>query len=193
MHSKPRPSGRVKAHRVNLDGSWTPLTSFVHNDVLFDWATIVGNLLSKQGVNYAIGGMYIEFQNVASPGDHVPVPNVNRADGVAYYNDLATSPDTDYLRVPVIASTLASTDPMNFPGGNEVTFFAQTSGLVGVHGKPFSDVDNSVVYGGALVSFVNEADPTQDLVFSRFYFDIPSQQPKLSTSQIGLEWPVTLE
>lgn len=208
----PTPRGRVRAHRVTqvrrnpgkstrkilpgpngLAHAWDPVTPFVHNDVLYDWATIVGKLLLKQGVKFGIGGMYIEFQNVASPGDPVAAPAVDRAGGAAYYADLATSPDTDYLRVPLIAGTLNSTDADLFPGGNEATFFAQTSGVAGVHGKPFSDANNSVVFGGALVAFVDEDDPTQDLVFSRFYFGEADQQPKLATSQIGLEWPVRFD
>lgn len=183
----PGPDGRLH--------HWSQRTEFQPNLVLYEWGAIVGNLLLKQGLKFGIGGMYLEFANVASPGDPVPVPPLERdpSMGVAYYDDLATSPDTDYLRVPLVAGTLNSSDATNFPKGNSPTFFAQSTGLVGVHGKPFSDVNNSVVFGAALVAFLDQDDPTQDLVFSRFYFDVSSQQPKLATSQIGIEWPVDLE
>jgi hypothetical protein len=52
--------------------------------------------------------------------------------------------------------------------------------------------DNSTVFGGALVAFVDEDDHTRDLVLSRFYVSPRAQQPKLSTSQVGFEWRVKL-
>lgn len=208
------PRGRVRAHRVDplravvrggvlgyegemyygLPVGWTPITPFRSNTVLYEWGAIVGKLLLKQGLQYGIGGMYIEFENVADPDDPVAAPTVERDPemGVEYYDGLALSSDRDYLRVPLIAGTLNSSDDDDFPKGNEPTFFAQTSGLTGVHGKTFSDSSNSKVFGAALVAFPNEDDPTQDLVFARFYFDVEDQQVKLATSQIGIEWPITL-
>lgn len=152
-------------------------------------------MLLKQGLQYGIGGMFFEFENVADSDDAVSSPTVNRdpAEGVEYYNGLADSADRDYLRVPLIAGLLNSSDEVNFPNGNTPTFFAQTTGVAGVHGKPFSDASNSKVFGGALVAFVDNDDPTRDLVLSRFYFDPAAQQVKLSTSQIGLEWQVILD
>ncbi len=221
----PLPVGRVRMHKVNevfikcgrsvgkststaARGSiwqemfksgkmpgWHPSTDWIKNTVLFEWGAIIGNLLLKQGLNFGIGGMYMEFTNVASPGDTVSPPTLTRdADqGVSYYNQLITSPDTDYLRVPLIAGVMNISDILNFPKGNLPTFFAQTSGMVGVHGKPFGDAYNSTVFGGALVAFVNPTDATQDLVFSRYYLTGDLQQVKLPTSQIGVEWALTLE
>jgi hypothetical protein len=165
------------------------------NEFLYEWGAIVGNLLLRQGLSYGIGGMYIEFCNVASPGDTVPPPTFTRdADqGIAYYDALAESGNQDYLRVPLTAGTLLVSDETNFPYGNQPTFFAMTQGLVGVNGLPFSDINNSVVYGGALVSFVDANDPTQDLILSRFYSTTAAQQPKLPNSQVGFEWQITLE
>jgi hypothetical protein len=39
---------------------------------------------------------------------------------------------------------------------------------------------------------VDPTDATQDKLFSCFYFDPANQQPKLATSQVGIEWEVTL-
>lgn len=208
-------SGRVRGWQVNprlslLEGErhgllgdstfqerrwgWRNPGNWVHNDILYEWGALVGRLLLRQGLNFGIGGMYIEYANVASPGDPVTVPTVTRdADqGVDYYNDLADSADLDYLRVPLIAGTIDSSDSIKFPKDNQLTFFAQTSGVEGVHGKPFSDVNNSVAYGGALVAFVDDSDYTQDLVLSRFYFSVDEQMPKLATGQIGYEWKLLL-
>lgn len=196
---------RVRLHECERGGAgpggiherrwgWERPTNWHHNDILYEWGALVGRLLLRQGLNYGIGGMYIEFANVASPGDPVTPPDVSRdaGQGVDYYNDLSTSPDFDYLRVPLIAGTIDSSDQTRFPKGNQLTFFAQTSGVEGVHGKPFSDVNNSVAFGGALVAFVDDSDFTQDLVLSRFYFSVDEQMAKLATGQIGYEWKLLL-
>lgn len=192
--------GRVRGHRVfankvltGLPPTWTPVTRWSHNDVMYDWGTIVGNLLLKQGLNYGIGGFYIEYENVVDPDDAVAIPEINREEGVSYYDDLTLSGTKDFLRVPLIAGVLNSSDATNFPGGNQPTFFAQTSGVVGVNGKPFSDASNSKVYGGALISIVDENDRTKDLVFSRFYFAVDEQMLKQAAGQVGLEWELTLD
>lgn len=203
MHDQLKPGlrarGRVRAHQVFYDPrdirAWWPSSRWQHNDFLYEWGALVTNLLARRGLNYGIGGMYIEFTNTASPGDPVAPPTFSRdADqGVAYYNDLSTSPDSDYLRVPLVTAIVDISDEVKYPNGNILRCFAQTSGVSGVHGKPFSDANNSVVIGGALVAFVDETDHTRDLVLSRFYFEVADQQPKLATSQIGLEWPLTFE
>lgn len=176
----------------NVREKWEPLTDYTPNDLLFEWGTILASLLLRKGLTFGIGGMYVEYENVASPGDAVAAPAFTRGadEGVEYYDGLAGSADRDYLRVPLVAGSLDSSDPVSFPKGNRASFFAQTSGVSGVHGKPFSDAVNSTCFGGALVAFVDEADPTRDLVLSRFYLDPAQQQVKLATSQVGYEWRV---
>lgn len=199
--SKPAPPyGLIFPVQSEVGGIWFPdcwrqLTDWTHNTILYEWGSIVGNLLLGKGLPYRIGGMYIEFENTASPDDPVAVPSFDRGpnSGIDYYNDLGLSSDRDYLRVPLIAGILNSTDATNFPKGNAPTFFAQTQGITGVHGKPFSDANNSKVFGGALVAFLDQADATQDLVLARFYKDPSEQQAKLPTSQVGVEWEVDLE
>lgn len=216
VEAAPCPRGEVRLHRVagrpvcvwhqEDDGrtiqrptslvlpGWLPVTDWTHNDVLYEWGAIVGNLLLRRGNQYGIGGMYIEFENVADPDDPVTPPVVTRGpgEGIDYYNDLGTSPNRDYLRVPLIAGTLEVSDADKFPKGNMPVFFAQTSGLVGTHGKPFSDVNNSKVFGAALVAFVDKDDATRDLVLSRWYAGAGDQQAKLPTSQVGVEWRLKL-
>lgn len=191
------PAGRVRAYRAcGADPRlWRLVTPWVPNLALKQWATIVGTLLLEGRINYRIGAMYIEFANVASPGDTVAAPTFDRtpASAISYYNGLSTSSNKDYLRVPITAGILDTTDVANCPTGDTPSWFAMTQGVEGVHGKPFSNVNNSTVYGAALVATVDEADPTQDLVFSRFYLPTNQQLLKLATSQIGLQWQVPLQ
>ncbi len=191
MHDKPPiPSGRLRPWIVlpahwGYPGAWSP------NSVIQSWGAIFGNL-SQGRAEYRIARMYLEFRNVADVEVAIDPPGFNRgvSSGRAYYDGLADSADTDYLRVPLLAQTLNSSDPILFPDGNLVTFFAQTAGLAGVGGLPFSDANNSVVYGAALVATPDDGDPTQDLVFSRAYLDADQQRPKIAGSSVGIEWEV---
>lgn len=190
------PRGRVRGCRVleAWDGTiatdWH--TKFKPNLILREWGAIVGRLLLREGPKYAISGMYVEFANSAVPVA-VPAHDREAASGVAYYNSLATDPARDYLRVQLISGVLNASDATLYPNGNEPTFFAMTAGVEGVHGKPFSDSADSRVVGAALVAMPDEADATQDLVLSRFYFDEDDQIPKLATGQVGIEWAVALQ
>ena len=190
------PSGRVRLYQIDDVPRATAKrrTPWIANLVLKEWGAIVGNLLTTGQVNYRVSRMYLEFANVASPGDTITPPSFDRetSSAVAYYNSLALSADADYLRVPIVAATLGSSGS-DFPYGNLPTFFAMSSGVAGIHGKPFSDANNSLIYGGALVAAVVDGDPTQDLVLSRFYLLPANQQPKLPTSQVGIEWELDLE
>lgn len=167
-------------------------TPFCDNLVLYDWATIVGKLLTLGDSSWRVDTVYLEYENVASAGDPVAVPSFDRSGGVAYYDSLSSSATKDYLRVPIISSTLNSTDETNFPGGNLLSFFAQSQGAVGIHGKEFSDTAISKVYGAGLVASPDPNDATQDKVFSRFYVPTSEQQAKLATSQIGVTWEIEL-
>jgi hypothetical protein len=187
--------GRVRAHEVwgEEDSSlvWTPKTEFKKNLVLNQWATIVAKLLTAGDARYRIGGMYLEFENVASPGDIVSAPTFDRTRDVTYYDDLSGSVVRDYLRVPMTANQLL-TDGTGF-NNNQIVFFARSSGTTGVHGKTFSDSVNSTIFGASLVAFISNNDATQDLLLSSFYFDVADQQQKLATSQVGIEWEFTLQ
>jgi hypothetical protein len=186
--------GRVRASKVDIQGSeelWTPSTDWKSNLVLYQWATITSQLLAVGSSNYRIAGMYLEFENVASPSTTVTPPSFDRTRDITYYDDLVASSTRDYLRVPMTAAPIGSegTDLSN----NQIVFFARSSGTQGVHGKTFSDSVNSKIFGASLVAFVDNNDSTQDLLFSSFYFDTADQQIKLATSQVGIEWELTLQ
>ncbi len=206
----PRCRGKVRGFKVDDRQSpvmfpgnrivWTekmvPVTDWVPNTVLYDWASIVSRLLATGDPAYKIATMYMEFTNVITPGDTIsPTPTVTRGpnEGLAYYASLISSPDRDYLRVPVISALVDSTDDVNFPQGNRTTFFAQSQGVTGVFGKSFSDLANSLVYGGALVASPGGLDASQDIVLARFYYPTMQQIPKLSSGQVGLTWTWTGE
>mgnify|MGYP001607419256 CR=1 FL=1 len=187
------PHGRARLGQVR-NGLWMPATLWHKNLVLYEWAAIVGKLLAQGLATHRLSFMYIEYANVAGEGDQVAIPNFGRDNGSEYYSGLSTSSIVDYLRVPVAAATLESADTVNFPKGNLLRIFAQTSGTKGVHGKPFSANDNSKVYGAALVAGVGgKDDASQDLIFSRLYFGTAEQQLKLETSQVGVEWELELQ
>jgi hypothetical protein len=176
-----------------LPGTWHSKQNFEKNSILYEWATIVGELLrnAPDRKPYHLGGMYIEFEN--NGGSAVSPPTVARDEGGNYYEDLLMHATRDYLRVPMTAVTLTSTDDELFPFGNRVTSFAQTAGLTGVHGKTFSAAQQSRIYGAALVAFPDFGDATQDLVFSRFYYSDPdNQMVKLVGSEVGIEWRINL-
>jgi hypothetical protein len=183
--------GRVRASKV-VDSIWTPATAWKHNDVLYSWGAIAARMLAQVGVNYRINGILFEYKNVADPSDTVSPPAFDRTGGINYYDGLSSSPDVDYLRVPIIASTLDSSDPTLFPDVNRMTFFAMSQGATGVNGKPFGPTHNSLVYGGALVSIVDLADKTQDIVFSRYYLEPDDQMLAMASASLGLEWQLSL-
>lgn len=176
---------------LKLPGIWVPKTLARPNLTAYEWASVVGSLLIRRGIQYAIGGMYLEFENVAAPGTPAVIPTYDRSRNIDYYN--ALSGTRDFLRVPLTAAILNTSDATRFPNGNQPLFFARSQGLQGVHGVPFDSAHNSVIYGAALVAQIDETDATQDLIHSAFYFAEAEQQPKLSTSQVGLEWELTLQ
>jgi hypothetical protein len=134
--------------------------------------------------------MYLEFENTDNPGDPVSPPTFDRTRDVSYYNGLSLSSNRDYLRIPVISAELSS-DGEGLTD-NRMSYFARSSGSVGVHGKPFSAAANSVVFGGSLVALVDATDFTQDLLYSSWYYTTADQQQKLPSSQVGIEWQTTL-
>lgn len=180
--------GRVRTYSV-VDDKWLKPSKFKPNLVVNEWATIVARLLSQGSAAYRISGMYLEFENVAAPEDPVSIPAQDRTRDITYYADLSTNPDRDYLRVPLTAvQTLSSGEGFT---NNQLLFFARSQGVQGVHGKTFSSLSNSKIFGAALVAMPDQGDSSQDLIFSSFYYEEEDQQQKLSTSQIGLEWEIT--
>ena len=185
--------GQVRAHRVT-DEIWTPCTQLKPNLVVYEWTQLVSKLLTTGDSRYRIAGMYLEFENKASSGATISIPTFDRTRNVTYYTSMMPSVGglaRDYLRVPLTANQTLSvgTGLTN----NQLIFFARSSGTAGVKNTPFDSTNNSTIFGASLVAFVDATDATRDLVLSSFYFAAGDQQQKLPTSQIGVEWQVTLQ
>jgi hypothetical protein len=193
MESSKLIEGLPSIHLIDPEGNWH-FRGRTMNDILYSWGFIVAQQLRAANQGYHIRKMYIEFENVASPGDPAGIPVFTRDEGLEYYNNLG--PSNDFLRVDIIQTpgiTIAPGFESYFTDGvdgNELGFVAQTSGTTGVLGRTFSDTVNSTVIGGALIASPDPDDRTKDVIFNRGYFDVAEQVPKEAGSQVGITWPV---
>lgn len=154
------------------------------NLYVYNGADIVAAILAGRP-GYTISTMYLEFENVASPGDPIVPPAYDRTSTVSYYSNL-TSP-RDFLRVPmIIQPTIVSSDLSKYEG-NQVTFFGISSGVVGENGLPFTNVSNSTVFGGALCASPTPDTQANDKLFSRTYW-ADRAVLKQQNHQIGVQW-----
>lgn len=189
------PTGEYCLFDVDDRGVWTPrFASFRPNLLLIGWGHVAAQAVGRGDRNYRISTMYLEFQNTSDP---VSAPAFDAGDGVEYYNALASSPDRDYLRVPiesapsiVVAPGYESVLPPD--RGNRVVFSAQTGSGAGVHGKPFSEGASSKVFGIALVATPVLNDATADIVVARGYYAADEQIPK-TARQLGAVYRVTFK
>jgi len=153
---------------------------------MYEWGAVLQRLLrgAPDRYNYAVGGMYIEFDN---SGGVVTPPTVTRGDAADYYGSLTGT--QDYLRVPLTATAEGNSDTDTYALPNIGIFSAQTTGTQGVHGLEFSNAAGSRIYGAALVIFRDPNTADSDIVFARAYIDdADAQLQKLTRSQIGLTW-----
>ncbi len=147
--------------------------------------------------NYRIRAFYVEFANVADPGDVVTAPAYEEDEGLEYFNDLAFSGDQDFLRVPLLQKPMLSIADgyedvfAENVSGNKLTFFTMTSGTVGIHGKQFSHAVNSKIFGLSLVATPVVGDRSMDVVCARVYLDPDEQVLKQASHQAGLTWEWT--
>jgi len=194
--------GRVSLFKINEATDARQLITAKQNQIQFSWGTIAANQLGfaprPARPSYHIAAMYIEYENVSDPELPIAVSGFERDIGVGYYNELINSNTQDFLRVPLRLEPTISVAPgfeSYFPPGtgNQLTFFSQTVGNVGVHGKSFSHTVNSKVYAVSLVATPAFSDRTQDIVFARTYFDIGDQTTKEASSQIGVTWDIAFE
>ena len=156
------------------------------NVIPYQGADVMAKLLSGD-LTWAIGAMFFEFENTAGAPT---VPSAARGENISYYlSDLALEADKDYMRVPlVIPPGIAASDSAKYDG-NQVTFFAITSGAQGVHSKTFDHTVNSKVYGVALAATPDPEQSTQDRLFSRSY-DGFDPVPKEDGYQIGAQYVI---
>ena len=153
-----------------------------------DQPSILTQLL-KPGGGTPINMMYLEFDN---SGSGFTPPSYTAADGLSYFTGLSSSPNGDYLRVPILASQIVPmSDQSTYPGGQTITFLAQSQGNVGVNGKSFDSAHNSLLVGGALVSAVDIDDASQDLIYSRGYVTTGQQVLKPPSAQVLQEWGIS--
>lgn len=161
------------------------------------WGAIVAMCCGVGDTRYRLSHAYIEFANVDDPDEPVAATDFARDDGQTYYQELSESVDRDYLRVPLLTTpriTVADGYSGLFPAGlgNVLTFYTQTSGTVGQHGKPFSHLSNSKVIGVAIVATPDANDPSQDLIFYRGYLDPEQQVVKTQSGNVGITCSVNL-
>jgi hypothetical protein len=185
-------------HVDDKTGLWTPIHRVATpNTLLYTWGYIIGRCVGMGDTAYRVSVMYLEFDNNTEDRP-VSVPSFTRQDGIDYYNGLASNPWRDYLRVPIRPYPDIEVAPgfeqyLDPDQGNCVIFFAQSQGTAGVYGRPFSDGVNSVVFGVALAAAPVPNDPTQDVVFSRSYYQAGNQVPKVPSGQVGIQYPMTFK
>jgi|694.fasta_scaffold93982_2 hypothetical protein len=197
--------GRVTIWQIDeKTGLRTPISA-KSNQIQIGWGYIaakqIGYRHQPDRDQYHISGMYFEYENQSNPALPVTTTSFDRLLGADYYTNLASHQYRDFLRVPLrLEPTLGiaagsegaeTLDDLN--QGNQLTFFAQTSGTQGVHGKNFSHIANSKVYSAALVAMPKFDDRLRDVVFARINFDVGDQTSKEASSQIGLTWDISFE
>jgi hypothetical protein len=196
--------GRVTLWHVSDTGIRTPISS-KSNQIQVSWGHIAAKQLGfryqPDRDQYFISGMYFEYENQSNPALPIAAPSFDRTIGVSYYNSLSSSVTKDFLRVPLrlepslgVASGSVGAAALTSAGqSNQLTFFAQTSGTSGVHGKNFSHTTNSKIYSAARVAMPRFDDRTRDVVFARINFDVGDQTSKEASSQIGITWDISFE
>jgi hypothetical protein len=197
--------GAVTLWRIDeITGLKTPIGT-KSNQIQVWWGHIAAKQLGFRRQpdrdDYFISGMYFEFENQADPLATVTTTTFDRNLGVAHYEALSSNATRDFLRVPLRLEPTISVMPGSEGAtvltaadlGNQLTFFAQTAGTQGVHGKTFSHVTNSKIFSAALVAMPRFADRTRDLIFARINFDPGNQTSKEASSQIGITWDIAFE
>lgn len=188
--------GHVRRYRVWDDGIVSLLGGRA-NQIQLTWGMIAAMTIGLGRRDYRINGLFIEYENMTDPDDIAVTPDFERAAGLEYYDDLLVSSTRDFLRVPLIQNPLLSIEPgyedtfIEGETGNRLTFFTQTQGTVGVHGKAFSNAANSKVVGAALVAIPTFQDRARDVILARTYFAADEQVLKLPSSQVGIAWDVS--
>lgn len=195
--------GRVSLWQVDDATGARVLLHSQPNQIQYSWGHIAARQLGFRRQagrpDYYISAMYLEFENLASPSATVTVPTFTRDLSLTYFNELMDSATQDFLRVPMrLEPTLGISTgyaPYFTEGvdGNQLTFFVQTAGVTGVHGKTFSHTVNSKIYAATLVAAPVFSDRTQDVVFARTTFSGGNQVTKEASSQIGITWDIAFE
>jgi hypothetical protein len=173
-----RPIGEFAVWNADRPGPRSVV--FRPNLFLDTWGHVAARCIARGEVAYKVAAMYMEFVNSATP---VAAPTFTAQDGIDYYNNLASEPDRDYVRVAldmtpqvVVAAGYESVLPPDL--GNAVVFAALTGATVGVHGTPFTAGASSRIVGVALAATPDPQDPTADILLARGYYAADQQVPK---------------
>lgn len=158
------------------------------NLIPYSGADILASLIAGTP-SLNVSAMYMEYENLADPGDTPSIPTYDRTEGIEYYNGLSSSPNKDFLRIPITVSPDISSSDEDIYDGNVVTFFAVSEGLAGFHGKAFGPSSNSAVYGAGLISSPDPSDQSLDRLFARTYTGI-NKILKETGFEIGITWQV---
>lgn len=186
-------SGQIQVWSVDENTKEKKFLFEQKNQIQVFWGNIFSKLLQGDQ-DYRISALYMEYKNVATPATTVSAPAFTEYAGVSYYTGLSSVANTDFLRTSLIQTpTLGIVTGYESyftegVSGNQLTFYAQSSGTTGVHSKAFANASNSKVYGVALVATPVIADYTQDVIMARTYFIAANQVLKQSASQIGVSW-----
>jgi hypothetical protein len=172
------------------------LAGVAFNTRLYSWGWAAARMFQGDP-NFHSMVIYVEFKNLADPATVVTNPTFSRHDGLEYYDGLAGSPDTDYLRLFAPTPTVAVIPGYSsyFPPGqgNMLVYKVVTGGAMGVHGRPFSAAANSKVYGAALAAAPDVDDRTQDVLISRGYYDPSAHLVKQPSGQIEITYKFPFE
>lgn len=186
-------AGEFRLFEVDENGLWLPRGGWRRNRLVTSWTHVVCQCFGRGDPAYGVRQMYIEFDNGAAP---VPVTSFgDDDDSRAYYDSLASSPTRDYLRVAIEAPPGIVVAPgyenrIAADRGNRLVFAAQSGGVQGVHGKPFSAAAGSTVCGVALAASPAPADASADVVAARGYYAAQDQVPK-TARQVSILYRVT--
>jgi hypothetical protein len=192
-----KPTGWTQLGIVDDDGVWTPRSRIVCNARMASSGLIAARCLGFGDMAYKIAVAYMEFANLSDPTTTVSTPSPNKGDSLSYYTGLSSSPNADYLRLPLRVSPALGVFAGNeayFPngGGDLLSFFIQSAGNVGMNGKPFGPAHNSKVYGVALVATPVPNDATQDILYSRAYYGASDQLIVPANGQVGAPYIVPM-
>lgn len=197
--------GVVTLWRISeITGLYEPVVR-KQNQIQVSWGHIaakqIGFKRQPDRPDYSVSAMYIEYENQTDPEEPIAITEFERTLGLEYYSGLAASSNRDFLRVPLRLEPATAVATGSFGAEvlneadlvNQLTFFAQTSGAQGVHGKNFSHTLNSKVYAAALVATPYFNDQSRDVIFARTNFAVGDQTGKEASSQIGITWDISFE
>lgn len=165
------------------------------NDLTWGFPHAIVRALFGGEPGLVLNTIYVEYENVAAPGDPAAPPAEDAGDSLAYYQSLADVAGRDYLRLAVSArETDADPADTTITDGlvNRGTLVATVAGAQGLNGRPFGSGSNSVICGLAAVISPSRADPSRDLVVARLVYQEADQLPVPADIQLAVRYRRTL-